>query len=220
MTSPDSGDTPKNSGFPVTVDSKPFEAMSADERDDAERRAVAEILDTVSPEGRDEIRRILDDDPWRRGEIVTATSSPKLSRLFGVLQSIRRARSLMQPPEGYDASRPNDILVTVSMVSRLDPPDIRAAVVRSETDLGRPVVLLRATDITVADLERALRAAVITFKRYGKIDRTFEINRGNPAAPARLDWAQRILEQLLSPPPASNDPAAPHIDVIVPLNDV
>jgi hypothetical protein len=191
--------------------------MTADERDEAERNAITAIVNHVAPSDADDLRRLLA-DAWERGETISGTSSPELSTLVGVLQSIRRAQSMARLPDGYDPSRPGDILARVCLVARLDPPHIRAAIVRRENDLGRPLILLRATDVTADDLERALRAAVFTFRRYGTLNRTFEIGRGNPPPRDRLDWARRLLDQLRdSPLRAADDPHSRQLDIIVPL---
>jgi hypothetical protein len=59
------------------------------------------------------------------------------------------------------------VRVVVALVPTLGNQSSRSTVIRRPNDGGTPTLLLRESDVTDEDLRRGLRAAALTFQRYG-----------------------------------------------------
>ena len=188
----------------VVVDAKTWETVTPDDRRAAEREAVKAIVSLSPPEEQETMRRILEGDGSGADIAVVSSTDPELARLFGIIGSIRQAEwqsrksSELRVPLYLGAEPPRkDVRVNIALVPQLARPDVRATVIRRPGDLGRPLLLLRESDLTASDLELGLRAAAVAFRRYGPTparERALHLRTGRPALQQRVERAEHYLD--------------------------
>jgi hypothetical protein len=146
--------------------------VTPEKRREVEREAIDAILRRIPPGDQEMARRILE-RPHSGSGGFSASTDPEIARLLGVISSIRSAgRPVAEEGQPEDENARADdpreyIRVLIALVPHLSSPGIRGTVIRRPNDGGQPVLLLRESDLTVDDLYRGLRAAAVSFKRYG-----------------------------------------------------
>lgn len=171
MVSEDSDRVPRSAQYAVKVDGTVWIPAAMNDRHEAERAAINEILTRLAPQHRAVARRILED----RESTSTFSSSndPEIARLLGLITAIRAAdnaeivRKAAEDRQKDELDAPRRVRVLVALVGDLGSAGIRATVIRRPDDGGRPLLLLSAASFTSTDLAFGLRLAANSVPRFG-----------------------------------------------------
>ena len=185
--------------FRVVVDASQWEKSTTERRRAAEREAVAAIIARFNAEHQEQVRRLLEgtDRPSGSFMAVVSVSDPETARLLGIVQSIRSAEAKSQVPSAVTTGIQRDVRVTIALVPQLARPGVRVTVIRRPGDAGHPLLLLRESDVTAADLELGLNVAALSFKRYGTTptkERTLHLGSPRPSSRPRSERIEGLLE--------------------------
>jgi hypothetical protein len=157
--------------YPVVSDRAALEGTTPEARREQERAAIQAILERLPAEHRAEARGMLEGEGPAHGDVAFATSTdPEIARLLGVLTAIRqidRGIKVSTAPVTVPVRVQPSLHVVIALVPELRTPDLRATVVRTPTDRGKPLLLLRESDLTQGDVDLGLQAAGISLRRYG-----------------------------------------------------
>jgi hypothetical protein len=169
--------------FAIQIDSTASE-LSTSERQAAEASAVEQLVNRTPENHRSELRALL----AKPNVAFDAATDAETARLFGIIMSMRtanyKATLAASVPSGSTTSAPplssaqmlardsavhSAVVVRVALVKHLASGDrnARAVVRRQPDDAGRPLILLPEKTATAGDLERAFRAAILSYDRYG-----------------------------------------------------
>lgn len=157
----------------MTTDVAQLVQLAPSALDDMEREARSELLDHTHAADREAMKALLD-NPRRSFDVIAGDDKdPELARLLRVILAIRTARG--QQREGRSgvtfsrAPEKESAIVRLAMVTAMSPADAasRAIVRREPGDNGRPLLILPES-ATPGDMERGLRLAVASIKRYGR----------------------------------------------------
>ncbi len=152
--------------FAVQVDTAVPADYVAGSRRQEEQAAIAALIERTPAVHRQALQLLLDkpNSDW------IGSDDAESARLLGIIASIRYADSLAlratRATQPDLASAINLVRVTVILVPTLGSTEARATVIRSPNDSGRPLLLLRESDATPADLAAGLRAAA-TYAAHG-----------------------------------------------------
>ena len=131
-------------------------------------------------------------------ELLKAGSIKNYFRMKGVKW---RDEGSAAAPIGRHTAK--DLLVLVALVEDLGNPEFKAEVIRRPDDGGRPVVLLRESEVDADALRAGLQSAAISFEVQGVAPAretrmgVTSVKQGSEASTERLE---RILEELKKQP--------------------